>query len=202
MNTCHEECVWQVRGGAARLAKDTSVFDDLDAVKSWTIVECRDNLRKWAPDLIQKLQIDGAELLDFTENLIRLLLFDGISDEDVRSLYCLLHKKDKSNEPARDNPEEPDAYVQSRAFSTQYKDPNGEVGRFLWYVRECSKQYHQMRHYFLSPYITVEIATSSRGVAIHSHLVRLYENQKYRISITDEPSDKCSLRRIRRNECK
>jgi hypothetical protein len=128
------------------------VFDNPDEVKSWTVEECNVKLRTWAPDLIQKKQTDGEILLMLSQSNLK-AFFKDISDEDVRSLHYLLHVKD--------NPEEPlqrvdvDADVQSSAFCTQYVDPNNEVGRFIWYVRECSKRYHQKRYYFLSPYITV-----------------------------------------------
>ena len=78
-------------------------------------------------------------------------MFKNISTVDTKSLFRMLHKRSKQAATAHSA----ELGFQIRAFSSEYFDPDNEVGDFLRYVRSCSVQYINRRFHFLAPFICV-----------------------------------------------
>ncbi len=132
--------------------RNECVFDDKEAIESWSAEQCGVNLGIWAPDLVRKWNFDGKALLAMSksgseaEDILR-DQFKELGRDDAQSLIRLLQGRSK--------PIAVDHSVQFQAFSTEYRDPKGEVEDFVHFVRSCSAAYRKKPHYFLAPYVSV-----------------------------------------------
>jgi hypothetical protein len=142
------------RSPLPRSERDGSVFDDIESIASWTAEECGVKLGIWAPDLVRTWNFDGHTLLSISAQRSEAALrfhFKELGDEDAQSLLRLLQSRPKK----RANDLSAQQACQSRAFSTEYRDPKGEVEDFVRFVRSCSAAYRKKPFYFLAPYVSV-----------------------------------------------